>query len=505
MFKRILVANRGEIAVRIIKTLRELNIESVAIYSEPDKNSMHCAMADFSIGLPGASSAETYLNIPLIIEAIKSSGADGVHPGYGFLSENADFREAVDQTAACFIGPSKNSLDMMGDKIKAKKLMEEFNIPTVPGLTAALHSEAELIAAVEKIGYPVILKAAAGGGGRGMRIVNNKKELWPAFEACQREAQAYFGNPEVFCEKYIANPRHIEFQILFDSKHNGVHLFERDCSIQRRHQKLFEEAPSSYLNEDQRKKWGETAVKVGKAAKYCGAGTVEFICESPDKVYFMEMNPRIQVEHPVTESITGVDLIAQQILVAAGKALPFKQSDIKINGWSMEARINAEDSKRGFIPCPGQVEELKFPSGPFVRVDSHLYPGYTIPAEYDSMIAKFIVWAPSREQALQRLKRALSDFDILGVPTTARFHEQLLDNPKFKSGDFSTHFLDKESDYFASGLSKDDLSEQKEKELALLAAVLCQLPVQRSIPAPSDQSSNWAKRMKAQSVNRNYL
>ncbi|MEZ4743907.1 MAG: acetyl-CoA carboxylase biotin carboxylase subunit [Bdellovibrionota bacterium] len=453
---RILIANRGEIAVRIIRAIRDLGLESVAIYSDADKDSLHVRMADYAVNIPGISSSDTYLNIPAIIEAVETTSADAVHPGYGFLSESSQFADAVCKAGVKFIGPSVKSMRLLGDKIQAREMAIKNDIPIVPGIEYPLNSVEDLKREAQRIGYPMILKAAAGGGGRGMRIVRCDEDLQDSFDACRREAQAYFANPDVFCERFIENPRHIEFQVLFDSHGNGVHLFERDCSVQRRNQKLFEEAPSSYLNPEQRKRLGDIAVRVAASAGYENAGTVEFICESPDKAYFMEMNTRIQVEHPVTELISGVDLIVEQINVAQGKKLPFKQDDLKINGWSMEARINAEIAEKDFMPSPGEIRRLRFPSGPHVRIDSHLYQGYKIPEAYDSMVAKLIVWGRDREEALRRMRRSLSDMEVIGVPTTASFHEALLSNNKFCSGNFSTNLIVEEWENILSAMNNNE-------------------------------------------------
>ena len=446
--KRILIANRGEIAVRIIRAAKDLGLETVAVFSDADQYSLHVKLADYAVNLSGNTATETYLNIPKIISAIKESRADCVHPGYGFLSENADFADAVENAGAKFIGPSPKAMRLMGDKVEAKRLMKSQNVPCVPGSENPLKDVADLERHAKDIGFPMILKAAAGGGGRGMRVVRQMSDLADAFAACTREATSYFGNPSVFCERYIENPRHIEVQVLFDEAGNGVHLFERDCSIQRRHQKLIEEAPSQYLNEEQRREIGRRAVIAAKAAKYSSAGTIEFIAESPEKVYFMEMNTRIQVEHTVSEEISGIDLVRWQILVACGYSLNFTQEQLAPRGWAIEARINAEDPSKGFLPRPGRINHVRFPAGPGVRVDSHLYSGYEIPQHYDSMVAKVIVWGETRDVAVARMKRALSEFEIEGVPTTARFHEAVLSHPDFLNGSFNTGFIEKEAAYF---------------------------------------------------------
>ena len=476
--KRVLIANRGEIAVRIIRALRDLDIESVAVYSEADADSLHVRLADYAFALKGVTSADSYLNIDQLKTAILASKADAIHPGYGFLSESNLFREMVASLKGVrFIGPSLEAMQQMGDKVEARRLMMQNQVPMVPGLDRPLKSAEDLLSVSQDLGFPLILKAAAGGGGRGMRIVRSESELAPAFEACTREAQSYFGNPAVFCERYIEKPRHIEFQVLFDEHGNGVHLFERDCSVQRRHQKLFEEAPSAYLNEEQRARLGEIAVRAGKACKYSGAGTVEFICESPDKAYFMEMNTRIQVEHPVTEQITDMDLIAMMVRVADGQKLPVEQKDIHLQGWSLEARINAEDPEKGFLPAPGKIKRLRIPLGPGVRVDTHLYEGYEIPSFYDSMVAKLIVHGSDRADAMAKMRRALAEFEVSGVPTTIKFHEALLKNDVFLSGDFTTRFLEEQEDFFKKAY-QDDKTHQLDHEL--IAAICAALKAYQS-------------------------
>ena len=489
---RVLIANRGEIAVRIIRACRERGLESVAVYSTADQFSMHVRMADFAVQLPGSAAADTYLNVEKILAAIKASGADAVHPGYGFLSENEAFAEAVTKAGAKFIGPSPAAMHRMGDKIEAKRIMREARVPTVPGSETALSSVDELKKHARDIGYPLILKAAAGGGGRGMRVVRRDEELADALAACGREASAWFGNPAVFCERYIEHPRHIEVQVLFDEHGNGVHLFERDCSIQRRHQKLIEEAPSSYLSHEQRMRLGEIAVRAAASAGYASAGTVEFICESPEKAYFMEMNTRIQVEHPVTEMITGIDLIAMQLAVAAGEKLPFRQEDITLRGWAFEARINAEDPTQGFAPAPGKIQRMTLPAGPGVRVDTHLYQGYEIPPQYDSMIAKLIVSGTDRNNAMARLARALREIRVEGVPTTAAFHECLLRHPDFLRGVFTTRFLEEQQEWFQRELTS--LDANLTDDAALLAAVLhAQREVQGASAAAPGQTTDTSR------------
>lgn len=485
--QKVLIANRGEIAIRIARALRERGRQSIAVYSDADHASRHRTACDFAVRLPGKTSAETYLNMDALIDAARRAGADAIHPGYGFLSESSAFARAVEKAGLTFIGPTPEAMDLMGNKIKARELMKKHGVPVVPGSEMPLRDAEDLQARAREIGYPMILKAAAGGGGRGMRVVRSDADLSESFAACQREAIAYFGNDEVFCERYIEHPRHIEFQVLFDAHGHGVHLFERDCSIQRRHQKLIEEAPSQYFSTELREKVGALAVTAGLAAGYRGAGTVEFICESPDRIYFMEMNTRIQVEHPVTELITGVDLIGWQIRIADGEALSLRQEDIQLRGWAFEARINAEDPTRDFAPSPGRILEIDWPAGPFVRVDTHVYPGYEIPSEYDSMIAKLIVWGADRTEALARLKRALAEMRLTGVPTTASFHEAVIAHPKFVEGDFTTSFLVDEYDE----LQKTMAGQSATSSSMFAAGVLLASRGDQRLPDPT--RSTWMR------------
>lgn len=465
--KRLLIANRGEIALRIIRTAKELGIETVAVYADSDAQSQHRFQADYAIRLAGNTSAETYLNIPVLIEAMQLAGIDAVHPGYGFLSENADFVAAVVKAGFRFVGPPEQAMRTMGDKVAAKHLMRQHEVPIVPGSQDALKSEQELRDLAKKMGFPFILKASAGGGGRGMRIVKKEQDIADAYAGASREALSYFGNPAVFAERYIENPRHIEIQVLCDAHGNGVHLFERDCSVQRRHQKLIEEAPSTYLNHEQRMRLGSFAVKAALASGYVGVGTVEFISATPDETYFMEMNTRIQVEHPVTEWITGFDLVAEQLRVAQGIPLSVKQEDIHINGWSIEARINAEDPLLNFAPAPGKITDLILPGGAYVRNDTHAYPGYEIPAWFDSMFAKLIVWGKNRDEAIQRMLRALAELKVEGVPTTARFHQAVMQHPKFRAGDFRTSFVEHYWPELLQYMSGGEVPVSHEQALAL--------------------------------------
>ena len=498
--RRVLIANRGEIAVRVIRALRESSIESVAVYSDPDARSLARRTADFAMPLKGTTPAETYLNIPMIIDAVRRSGADAVHPGYGFLSENAAFAAAVRAAGATFIGPSPEAMALMGNKIEAKKLMRRHEVPVTPGSIEPLKDWHELDAIVSKLGFPVILKAAHGGGGRGMRLVRAKEELKAAFEGATREAIAYFGNPEVFCERYIENPRHIEVQVMCDGHGNGAHLFERDCSVQRRHQKLIEEAPSSYLNAAQRERLGNIAVTAALAAGYEGAGTVEFICEAPEKAYFMEMNTRIQVEHTVTEMITGIDLVKEQLRVAAGETLSFRQQDLAVRGWAIEARINAEDPVNNFAPTPGLITKWQMPQGPFVRVDTHVYPGFEVSAAYDSMIAKVIVWGRDRNDAIQRMTRALGEIEVRGVATTAKFHEAVLAHPDFIAGHFHTGWLESQYEKLKGQMVHTDASSAHAG--ALLAAILAQEHGADTQAAWQATNDKWTLAARLAGVNR---
>ncbi len=441
MFSRILIANRGEIALRIIRACKELGIKTVAVYSEADVNSLHVRLADEAVCIGKASPASSYLNIPSIISAAEITDVEAIHPGYGFLAENAHFAEICESCRIKFIGPSPENMRLMGDKMAAKDTMKKAGIPVIPGSDSVLKTKEEALKESKRIGYPIIIKASAGGGGKGMRICRNDVRLISAFLTAQGEAEAAFGNSDVYMEKYIGEPRHIEFQILADEKGNVVHLGERDCTIQRRHQKLIEESPSISLNAKLRKKMGECAVAGAKAVNYMGAGTIEFLLDG-DNFYFMEMNTRIQVEHPVTEMVTGVDLIKEQIKVAAGGKLPFKQEDIKVKGAAIECRINAEDPEHDFRPSPGKISALTIPGGPGVRVDSHIYAGYEIPPFYDSMIAKLITYGHNRKEAIKTMQRALDEFVIEPVKTTIDFHKKILVDSSFQKGDISTHFIE---------------------------------------------------------------
>jgi acetyl-CoA carboxylase biotin carboxylase subunit len=442
VFKKILIANRGEIAVRVIRACKELGIQTVAIYSEADREALHVKLADEAYCVGPTAGKQSYLNIPNIISTAMLTGAEAIHPGYGFLAENSDFADICASCGITFIGPSPEAIEKMGDKSVAKETMRKANVPIVPGTEGLIDDVGEALSVAETIGYPVIIKATAGGGGKGMRVANNPEELEKSIQIAQVEAEANFGNAGVYLEKYVEEPRHVEIQIMADNYGNVVYLGERDCSVQRRHQKLIEEAPSPALTPEKRKQMGEAAVAAARAVGYSGAGTVEFLYDKHGNFYFMEMNTRIQVEHPVTEWVTGFDLIQEQIRVAAGEKLSFTQEDVKLNGWAIECRINAEDPEKNFMPSPGTITSYLPPGGFGVRVDSAAYPGYKVTPFYDSMIAKLIVWGATREEAIARMKRALSEFQIEGIKTTIPFHLKVLEHPAFVSGDVNTKFLE---------------------------------------------------------------
>ncbi len=441
-FKKILIANRGEIAVRIIRACKELGIKTVAVYSDIDRDSLHTKLADESVCIGPASSSQSYNNIPAILTAAEITDSEAIHPGYGFLSENPHFAEACHTSGITFIGPPAESIRLGGDKAKARQVMKRRGVPVVPGSDGPVVSEEMALKTAKKIGFPLILKASAGGGGRGMRIVTAEEELEKLYFMAQREALTAFGNGELYIEKFIPEMRHIEVQIIADSKGNVLHLGERDCSIQRRHQKLIEESPSPVSTEKFRKKIGEYAIKAARAIKYRNAGTVEFIVDPEGNIYFMEMNTRLQVEHPVTEYVSGIDIVKEQIRIAAGFPIEFKQTRVKLSGHSIECRINAEDPER-FIPCPGKITFLSLPGGPGVRIDTAAYNGCVIPSHYDSLIAKLIVHGKDRAEAIMRMKRALDEFVIEGIKTTIPFHKRVLHDPDFFNGDFTTGFVEK--------------------------------------------------------------
>jgi acetyl-CoA carboxylase, biotin carboxylase subunit len=441
---KLLIANRGEIALRILRTCREMGIATVAVHSTVDRNALHVQLADEAVCVGEAPSSRSYLNIPNILAAATSRGADAIHPGYGFLAENANFAEICQAHSITFVGPSPESIRAMGDKSTAKHTMQRVGVPTIPGSEGLLDSPEAAAQLAETMGFPVMIKATAGGGGRGMRLVTTPDQLESLFRAAQGEAEAAFGNPGLYMEKFIDRPRHVEVQILADRHGNVVHLGERDCSVQRRHQKLLEEAPSPGLSADLRQRMGDAAVAAARSIGYEGAGTVEFLLDRSGHFYFMEMNTRIQVEHPVTEMVTGIDLIAEQLRIAGGEPISMRQEEIHIYGHAIECRINAEDPSHNFRPTPGRITGWLPPGGPGVRVDSHVYTGYEISPFYDSLIGKLIVWGIDRDAALRRLRRALSECAITGIPTTIDFHLALLDRPEFQRGEIHTKFVEQE-------------------------------------------------------------
>lgn len=441
-FQKVLIANRGEIAVRIIRACRELGIATVAVYSEPDRESLHVRLADEAYCIGPTLSKDSYLNFTNIMSVATLTECDAIHPGYGFLAENADFAEICESCNITFIGPSADAINRMGDKAVAKQTMKDAGVPVIPGSDGLVEDLNEAVMLARDIGYPVIIKATAGGGGKGIRIAEDEESLVKQITNAQQEAQKAFGNAGVYLEKYLTGMKHVEIQIIADKHGNAVHLGERDCSVQRRRQKLVEEAPCPVLSEEVRSRMGEAAVRAAKAVNYSGAGTLEFLLGQDGQFYFMEMNTRIQVEHPVTEMVTGVDLIQEMISVAEGNTLSFTQEEVVINGWSIECRINAENPDKGFMPAPGTIQFYLPPGGPGVRVDSAAYPGYTISPYYDSMIAKLIVWAPTRDEAIAKMKRALAEFEIEGIYSTIPFHQKLMNHPTFLKGDFDIKFLE---------------------------------------------------------------
>ncbi|KPK63722.1 hypothetical protein AMJ83_05850 [candidate division WOR_3 bacterium SM23_42] len=443
MFKKILVANRGEIAVRVLRACREMDIASVTVYSDADRNALHARYADEVYHLGPAPATDSYLRIERIIEIAKNAGAEAIHPGYGFLAENTEFARACEDSGIVFIGPTSQAIELLGDKIASKKTMTKAGIPVIPGSEGAVGKEdiAHRIAA--DIGLPVLIKAAGGGGGKGMRVVRDEKDLSSSMKQAMNEARSAFGNPTIFIEKFLESPRHIEFQILADNHGNVVHLFERECSVQRRHQKLIEESPSAIMTPELRIKMGEAAVKAVKASNYTNAGTVEFMVDRDRNFYFLEMNTRLQVEHPVTELITGIDIVKEQFHIASGEILELKQDDIKMNGTAIECRISAEDPENNFAPSTGRITELIEPGGIGVRVDSGIYEGFEVPIYYDPLIAKLLAWAPTRQETIARMRRALAEYTIRGVKTSIPFHLLVMAHASFVNGDYDTTFIDK--------------------------------------------------------------
>ncbi len=444
MLQKILIANRGEIAVRIIRACREMGIRTVAVYSEADKNSLHKTLADEAICIGPAASSKSYLNMKAILEAACLTGADSIHPGFGFLSENASFAKICNDMGIKFIGPSGDLINLLGNKSKAKETMKKAGVPVVPGSEGLIKNKEEAIELAEKIKYPVILKASAGGGGRGIRIAYSKEELEKSYDIVKQEAKISFGDDSIYLEKFIENPRHVEIQILADEHGNCIHLGERDCSIQRRNQKIIEETPSMAINDKTRKKMGQIAVKAVKEIGYTNVGTIEFLVDKNQDFYFMEMNTRVQVEHPITEMVTGIDIIKEQIKIASGQKMLLKQEDIKFTGHVMEARINAENSDKNFMPCPGKITGLHLPGGNGIRVDTAIYAGYTVPANYDAMIAKIIAQGKNREEAIAKLRSAIAELVVEGIDTNTDFILKILENENFKTNQYNTSFVEKE-------------------------------------------------------------
>ncbi len=446
MFSRVLIANRGEIALRVLRSCQALGIETVCVYSEADRDAIYLRFADETICIGPAASGQSYLDIPRIISAAEVADVEAIHPGYGFLAENAHFAQVCNDCRITFIGPSPEVIDKMGDKVSAKECAIAAGVPLVPGSDGLVDNETEALRVAHDIGFPVIIKATAGGGGRGMRIAHNDVSFLNAFMAARSEAEAAFKNPGVYIERYLDEARHVEIQILADQHGNVVHLGERDCSVQRRHQKLIEEAPSPALDPDLRRRMGEAAVALARQVNYTNAGTVEFLVDGQGNFYFMEMNTRIQVEHPVTEEVTGLDLVDLQLRIAAGERLPFTQDDVQLKGHAIEVRINAEDPDDDFKPRPGVVEKLFVPGGRNVRWDSHIYAGYKIPPNYDSMVGKLITWGETRDAAIERMRRALGELVVEGIPTSASLHRRIMNHVQFTRGNVTTAFID---DYFS--------------------------------------------------------
>jgi acetyl-CoA carboxylase biotin carboxylase subunit len=493
MFKKILIANRGEIAVRVARACREMGISPVAVYSDADRASLHVRVSDEAINIGPAPSAESYLKIEKIIDAAKRVGAEAIHPGYGFLSENADFAEAIEGAGLKLIGPTASAMRLMGSKTSARKAAESAGAPVVPGTTSPVSSVEEAQAIADQIGYPVMLKAAAGGGGKGMRLVRSREEIASALDMAQSEAAASFKDPSVYIEKYIERPRHIEIQLIGDSEGNIVYLGERECSLQRRHQKVVEECPSPVVDSTLRQRMGEAAVRVARAAGYVNAGTIEFLVDAEKNFYFLEMNTRLQVEHPVTEMVTGRDLVHEQIRVAAGHKLSFAQEDIHLRGSAIECRIYAEDPASNFMPSPGRITRLKTPAGPGVRDDSGIYEGWEVPVYYDSLLAKLSVWAETREAAISRLARALSEYTVEGIRTSLPFFRAVVRNEEFRRAEFDTGFIDRNLAELMKSANANDENETVQSDIAAIAAILHTRAsaVQPVASATSQTESRW--------------
>ncbi|MDA3866970.1 MAG: acetyl-CoA carboxylase biotin carboxylase subunit [Salinivirgaceae bacterium] len=490
MIQKVLVANRGEIAVRVMRTCREMGIRSVAVYSDADRTAMHVRYADEAVHIGAAPSRESYLNIDRIIDAAKQTQADAIHPGYGFLSENAVFAERCETEGIIFIGPDAYAINTMGDKISARKMMNAAGVPIVPGTVSPIDDEQEAIVKINEIGLPVMIKASAGGGGKGMRLVRSEHDILSAIRSARSEALNAFGNGSVYIEKYIQSPHHIEFQILADNFGNCLHLFERECSVQRRHQKVVEERPSPVMTPEVRLEMGLHAVNAAKAVNYSGAGTIEFVVDDNLNYYFLEMNTRLQVEHPITERVVGVDLVREQINIANNLPLSFRQEDLKQHGHSIECRIYAEDPDNNFMPSPGLIKHITKPQGLGMRTDGYVYEGYEIPMEYDPMISKLIVWAADRSEAISRMQRALYEYKITGVKTSIRFLEKVMQHPAFKLGKYNTTFIEQYADeLFAGEECNSDC-----QDMAVIAAFLTyqQKLIEAQPPKHGGQmTNNW--------------
>jgi acetyl-CoA carboxylase biotin carboxylase subunit len=479
MFKRILIANRGEIAVRVIRACRELGVETVVVYSEADRTALHVQYADHAVYIGPPPSAESYLVIPKIIEAAKKTGAEAIHPGYGFLSERAPFARACQEAGVVFIGPSPEAIEKMGDKVTARTLMQKAGVPVVPG-TDVLGSEDEVLKAAERLGFPIMFKASAGGGGKGMRLVHSREEVVSSLRSVRSEAKSSFGDDRMYVEKFVEKPRHVEVQVLADSYGHTIHLYERECSLQRRHQKVIEESPSTAINDAVREQMGRVAVEAAKAVNYIGAGTVEFLVDPHQNFYFLEMNTRLQVEHPVTELVTGVDLVKAQIEIAAGEHLPLQQKDIQQRGWAIECRIYAEDPSRDFFPSPGKIEILRTPGGNGIRDDSGVYEGWQVPIYYDPMISKLCAYGRTRDEAIQRMLRALQEYTVEGIITNIPFHRWALKHPRFLAGDLDTDFIPQE--FHGLPFEEDHLHQEVILAAAALAAYHKDQAVARTLP-----------------------
>ena len=504
MIKKILIANRGEIALRIIRSCRELQIQTVSVYSDIDRHAMHVRLADEAYHIGPSPSAESYLNMDKILEIARRSGSDAIHPGYGFLSENAEFAEKVKAAGFIFIGPTAEAIRTMGDKITARKVMVAAGVPVVPGTERVVLDETDARKIVNEVGLPIMLKASAGGGGKGMRLVHTMEELMPFLRAARSEAEASFGNDAVYIERYIESPHHIEFQILGDQHGNYIHLCERECSVQRRHQKVIEETPSVLMTPELRKEMGEKAIAAARSVHYEGAGTVEFLVDDKGNYFFLEMNTRLQVEHPVTEQVIGIDLVKEQIHVAQGDRLAITQKQIRQRGHSVECRIYAEDPDNNFMPSPGKVIKLREPNGPGVRVDGYVYEGFDIPIHYDPMISKLVTYGASREEAIQRMIRALDEYQIIGVKTSIPFLKRIMKNRDFREGKYNTHFIDTHQ----KELFPEDSSENNREieELAAITALLEYLEDKKAKTAPSNgmgkKQSMWKEFGRKKAVTR---